>query len=105
MELICSHQDSNQTCLDEGVRLLELAQKASQLFIKQPAAEKCRLLGFVRSNCTWKDGRLTAEYRQPFDLLAKNMISLKAKKPAEHAQTGLSDIWLPDPDSNQGQID
>ena len=77
------------------MRLLELAQKASQLFVKQPAAEKRRVLGFVLSNCTWKDGRLTAEYRQPFDLLAKNVIALKAKKPAEHAQTGLSESGSP----------
>jgi hypothetical protein len=53
------------------------------------------LLSFVLSNCTWKGGKLSAAYRQPFDLLAKNVISLATKKPAEQAQTGFSDIWLP----------
>jgi hypothetical protein len=28
-------------------------------------------LNSVLSNCTWKDGQLTATYRQPFDLLAE----------------------------------
>jgi site-specific DNA recombinase len=71
LALIRGHEDANQTYLDEGIRLLELAQKAGSLFRKQSAAEKRRLVGFVLSNCTWKHGRLTAEYRQPFDLLGK----------------------------------
>ena len=49
---------------------------------------------------TWKDGQLTAAYRQPFDLLVKNVIALEKKKPAEHAQTGYFDNWLPGEDSN-----
>ena len=95
LELIREHQDANQTYLDEGIRLLELAQKAGTLFRQQPPAEKRRLLGFVLSNCTWKDGQLTAAYRQPFDLLAKNMIAIEIKTPAERAQTGVFDNWLP----------
>ena len=68
LETIQGHQDANQTYLEEGIALLELAQKAGELFRKQPAAEKRRWLGFVLSNSTWKDGELTtAEYRrQPF---------------------------------------
>ncbi len=101
LELIRGHQDANQTYLNEGIRLLELAQKAGRLFRQQSAAEKRRLLGFVLSNCTWKDGQLTAAYRQPFDLLAKNVIVLETKKPAERTQTGNFDNWLPELDSNQ----
>ena len=36
-----------------------------------------------------------APYPQPFDLLAKNTITLESKKPAERARTGISDKWLP----------
>jgi len=32
LELIHGHQDANQTYLDEGIRLLELAEKAGRLF-------------------------------------------------------------------------
>ena len=88
LELIRGHQDANQTYLDEGIRLLELAQKAGRLFRQQSSAEKRRLLGFVLSNCTWKDGQLTAEYRQPFDLLAKNVVALEKKKPDEGSSNG-----------------
>jgi hypothetical protein len=62
--------EANQVYFDEGIRLLELAQKAGKLFREQPAAEKRQLLGFVLSNCAWKNGQLTAAFRQPFDLLA-----------------------------------
>jgi len=52
------------------VQLLELAHNAHVLFESQPPAEKRKLLDFVLSNCSWKDGELTAKYRQPFDVLA-----------------------------------
>jgi site-specific DNA recombinase len=64
------HQQSNQTYLDEGIRLLELAQRLPELFAKQEPREKRRLLDFVLSNCTWANGKLTVAFRQPFDLLA-----------------------------------
>lgn len=97
---IRSHQDANQTYLEEGIALLELAQKAGGLFRKQPAAEKRRLLGFVLSNSTWKDGKLTAEYRQPFDPPANNVVAFEKKKRAEGTPAHISDNWLPGRDSN-----
>jgi|SRR5215831_10209656 len=38
-----------------------------QLFESQPRKAKRKLLDFVLSNCRWKQGRLDADYRQPFD--------------------------------------
>ena len=46
-----------------------------------------------------------AAYRQPFDLLAKNVIALEMKKQAEYTQTGYFDNWLPGVDSNHGPND
>ena len=101
LELILGHQDANQTYLNEGIQLLELAQKAGTLFRQQSSGEKRRLLEFVLSNSTWKDGRLTAEYRQPFDLLAKNVIAFEAKKRVEGTELSISDNWLPGTGSNR----
>ena len=56
--------------LAEGSLLLDLASRAYDLFMAQPASEKRRMVNLVLSNCTWKDGTLRADYRQPFDLLA-----------------------------------
>ena len=65
------HQEAEQSYMDEGVRILELARNAQALFERQPAREKRRLLNFVLSNCSWEDGEVVATFRQPFDLLAE----------------------------------
>jgi site-specific DNA recombinase len=61
------HQNADQAYLDEGIRLLELAQRAAILYEKQDMSEKRRLLNFVCSNSIWKDGKLIPNYRKPFD--------------------------------------
>jgi hypothetical protein len=45
-------------------------RRLQELFEQQPASEKRKFLKFVVSNSTWKDGNLTVEYRQLFDLFA-----------------------------------
>jgi hypothetical protein len=52
------HQEAEQSHMDEGLRILELARNAQALFERQPAREKRRLLNFVLSNCTWEDGEV-----------------------------------------------
>jgi site-specific DNA recombinase len=69
---IVRHQDANESYIEEGIRLLELAKSAHSLFEKQEPREKRRLLTFLLSNCSWNNGELTAEYRYPFDLLSKH---------------------------------
>jgi len=72
------HRQANRTYIDAGVRLLELASRARELFLKQGPAEKRRLLQFVVSNSTWRDRRLSISYRPPFDLIVDG-ISQAAK--------------------------
>ena len=45
--------------MDEGIALMELADRAADLFADQPASEKRRLLEFVLSNSFWANGELT----------------------------------------------
>ena len=54
------HQTADQSYLEEGVRILELARNAQRLFENQEPREKRRLLNFLVSNCSWKGGE--AEY-------------------------------------------
>jgi site-specific DNA recombinase len=65
------HQTADQSYLEEGVRILELARNAQRLFENQEPREKRRLLNFLVSNCSWKGGELRTVFRQPFDLLAE----------------------------------
>jgi site-specific DNA recombinase len=95
------HQTADQSYLEEGLRILELARNAQRLFEKQEPREKRRLINFVVSNSSWKGGELTVSLRQPFDLLAET-----AAVEAQAAREGRpdwtkSEIWLPGPDSNQ----
>jgi hypothetical protein len=52
-------------------------------------------LDFVQTNSPWKDIQLPTEERQPPDPFTKNVIAPGKKKPAEDAQTGRFDNWLP----------
>jgi site-specific DNA recombinase len=87
--------------MDEGLRILELAQNAQALFERQPAREKRRLLNFVLSNCSWEDGEVVVTFRQPFDLLAKTNAAAASLLAGERADAVKSEIWLGNLDSNQ----
>jgi hypothetical protein len=58
------------------------------------AAQKRRLVNFVLSNCSWKDGEARVTFRQPFDLLAETT-AMAARQEAENtANSAKSEIWL-----------
>jgi len=82
-EQIAEHEAANHDYVQDGVRLLELSKKAYFLFKKQNPHEKRRLLDFVCSNSTWKNGSLTATLRQPFDILAVMNTVGKSRRPLE----------------------
>jgi site-specific DNA recombinase len=75
LQEIALHEAADQCYLDEGVRLLEFAQSAHRLFVKQEPSEQRRMLNFVLSNSTWTSGELSVTFRQPFDLIAQTATS------------------------------
>jgi site-specific DNA recombinase len=59
----------------DSVKILELANKAYFLYLKQTPAEKAKLLKMVLSNCSIDATSIYPTYRKPFDLIfmrAKN---------------------------------
>ena len=98
------HENANHIYLEEGGRILELAQHAVILYEKQDMLEKRRLLNFVFSNSSWKDGRLSPVYRKPFDLLAVTNLAYQREKALSSAQEDLFDIWCRRPDSNRHRL-
>jgi site-specific DNA recombinase len=94
------HQQADQSYVDEGVQLLELARNAQKLFEQQEPREKRRLLNFVLSNCTWEDGGVVATFRQPFDLLAETAVSAARAAASERPELAKTEIWLGWEDSN-----
>ena len=95
------HQDANKSNLEDGVQILELAQKAVILYEKQEMKEKRSLLNFVFSNSTWKDGKFIPAYRKPFDLLAITNTAYQKEKAVSSKKDGLFEIWLPSGYENQ----
>ena len=85
---------------DGGVRILELASKASELFLAQPARGKRRLLDFSVSNCSWKGGKLSATFRQPFDMLSDTIRIAQSENLPSARQPIDFEKWLPGLDSN-----
>jgi site-specific DNA recombinase len=100
LQLIEQHQSADQSYLEEGVRILELARNSRRLFEKQEPREKRRLLDFVVSNCTWKDGKLAPALRQPFDLLAQTTAAAAQAEAAGGAKLAKTEIWRARRDSN-----
>ncbi len=94
---IQTHQGANQNYLDEGIRLLELASRARELFELQEPREKRRLLDFVVSNCSWKDGQLDATLRQPIDLMAVAAGARGGEGDPESGSDSQNGKWLPEP--------
>jgi site-specific DNA recombinase len=95
------HESAEQSYMDEGVQILELARNAQRLFERQEPRQKRRLLNFVLSNCAWEDGEVVATFRQPFDLFAETTAVAARRETENSANSPKSEIWLPGPDSNQ----
>src|ERR1700687_253628 len=53
----------------DGIKILELANKAYFLYVKQTPEEKAKLLRMVLSNCSVDAVSLYPIYRKPFDLI------------------------------------
>ena len=94
------HQGADRSYLDEGVKVLELAQRAVILYEKQPDQEKRRILNFLCSNSIWKDGAIIPNYRQPFDILVEKNIEAEKQKAVSLAKNGEFENWRPQRDSN-----
>ena len=95
------HEGAEQSYMDEGVRILELARNAQALFERQPAREKRRLLNFVLSNCSWENGEVVATFRQPFDLLAETTAIAARSSAGRGGDSSKNENWLGNLDSNQ----
>ncbi|MDG4879219.1 recombinase family protein [Mesorhizobium sp. WSM4935] len=95
------HGEAQESYMEDGVRLLELAHNAGQLFLRQPPHEKKRLLNLVLSNCKWNRGEIQAAFRQPFDLLAETVAAAVIEEAGGAELSTGHPVWLGNLDSNQ----
>jgi hypothetical protein len=62
--------------------------------------EKRRLLNFLLSNGSWKDGKLTVVFKQPFDMLVHTNNALTQRQESIMPTPVDFENWLPGHDSN-----
>jgi site-specific DNA recombinase len=93
---------ADRSYTEAGIGLIELAGKAHRLVVKQPPREKRRLLDFLVSNSSWRDGTLKIEFRQPFDMLMDTNVGAITSKAKGTPKTGRLHKWPARPDSNRG---
>ena len=93
-------QAADDTYMNEGVKLLEMAQGAHRRFGERSAAEKSNLLKFLVSNCSWKNGELIVEFLQPFDLLAEAVDAAPPDSAAGGEKSSQFENWRPLGESN-----
>ena len=93
---ILRHEDANQSYIEEGILLLELATEAHGLFENQPPEQRRRLLNYVLSNSAWAGGELATEWRQPFDIIAEIADGARGEDPPEPGDSeGVSRMVTP----------
>jgi site-specific DNA recombinase len=99
------HENANQTYIDQGMALLEVANRAAEMYVGRTPDQKRRMLNFVLLNSTWRDGKLEVEWREPFNLLAKSIAECKSENASSVVTGGVRSQWLPLPDLNRGPSD
>ena len=70
-DMLERHKNADVNYFELGIHILELANRAYSLYVKQKPVERRKLLHIILSNCTFDGVSLCPTYRRPFDLLAK----------------------------------
>ena len=94
------HQEADQSYMDEGVRILELARNAQTLFEHQTAAKSAACSISCYRTAHGRMGRYGATFRQPFDHVAETAAIAIARSPGDMANSAKMEIWRPRQDSN-----
>jgi site-specific DNA recombinase len=71
------HQEANQNYLEDGLRMLELAGRAHDMFLTLDADGKRRLVSLLISGSTWKEGELSVTFRPPFDIILHGVLQAR----------------------------
>lgn len=68
---LLAHQKADTNYLKNANLIIELARKAADLFKKQNAEQKRRLINLLVSNSSYRDEKLDIALRSPFNLIMK----------------------------------
>ncbi|MFH1514235.1 MAG: zinc ribbon domain-containing protein [bacterium] len=66
---IAAHNESNYACIESGIKIIELSQKAHELYLEQNSEEKRKLIELTLSNLTLNGSNLHYNWLEPFNLI------------------------------------
>ena len=70
-EQLVKHQKADQSYLEQGVRILELAKNLGTQYVRANDTQKRQMLNILLSNCTLRDATPSPTYRKPFSFIAE----------------------------------
>jgi site-specific DNA recombinase len=86
----------DEAYVDDGVALLDVVRKAHEGFAEMAPEYRRRALNLVLSNCTWANGKLTVEFRQPFEMLEElSQCALSRSEPIPSMSDGNDSLVTP----------
>lgn len=101
-DLISEHEDAKNNYLEDGIRILELAQDAYRLYFWQDPFEQQKILEMILSNSTLKDGEITTEFKELFKVLADGAEREEEMRAENAPKKAIDDIWLPGSNPSMG---
>jgi len=93
--LITEHDNAKSNYLEDGIRILELAQDAYRLYVWRKPTEQRKMLDMILSNPTLKDGKIETELKELFKVLADGTEREEEMRAEKAPKSAIDDIWLP----------
>jgi site-specific DNA recombinase len=102
LEKMRRHQTANENYIEQGIKLLELTQRASTLFSDRTVAEKRELIRFIMPDSILEAGTVIPTFKPPFDIIHRIATDARMHEPTFAAQSFYADTALANiPDSAQ----
>jgi site-specific DNA recombinase len=91
---IVRHHEADDSYIDQGIAILDLARKAHGFFEIETPSEKRKLLNLLLSNGSWAHGELSVTFKEPFDFLAETIADATRIEAAEGRDSAQNEKWL-----------
>jgi len=78
---IKKHSNAQTKYFELGISILELSQRAKEIYQKATIEEKRTLLSLIFSNLRLNEGKLSINYTKPFEILAGSVLATKKIEP------------------------
>jgi site-specific DNA recombinase len=92
---MAEHRFAEDNYLATGVRVLELSNRAYQLYIEQDHDEQAKLIRLIASNCTLKDNQVHVGLKEVFAILADGVAKEAEMEAAGASKEAIEKEWLP----------